>query len=91
MAPGTTRYTTVRRLDQLAEVSLPCLRHVTAGVRKILRLSQAADDALDDLLRIDRRREADILSDRAELIDSLLRPAERQAYEARGRRSTRRS
>ena len=53
------------------------------GLGELARLTEAAGYPVDEVLRIDRRREADVLGDRRELGDRMLRPAERAHYEAR--------
>ena len=73
----------VRWLHELASVPGADLGHMATGLRKLLRLAKPADDALDDLIGIHGRGETDVLSDRAELIRGLLRPAELEGHDAR--------
>ena len=72
----------IRRLDQLAQSSVGRFGHLSAGLRKLLRLAKADDDTLDDLFCVDGRCEADVLGNSAELIDGVLRPAELEAHDA---------
>ena len=65
----------VRRLDQLADLHASEFRDDAARLRKLARLIKPARDAVDELLGVDRRGEADVLSDGGELGDGVLRPA----------------
>lgn len=73
----------VRSFNDLPDVQLTRLGHAASRLGKVLRLPKAKDDAVDDLLGVHGRRETDVLRDAAELLGRLLRPAERQAHEAR--------
>ena len=57
----------VRRLDQLADLHASEFRDDAARLRKLARLIKPARDAVDELLGVDRRGEADVLSDGGEL------------------------
>ena len=73
----------VRPLDQLADLRTSEFRDDAAGLGEIARLVQAARTAVDEVLGVDWRGEADVLGDGRELADGMLRPAERARYEAR--------
>ena len=74
---------TIRCLDQLAQVLLAQLRHEATRKGEVLGLAEASHEAFNNLLRVDRGREPDVLGDSAELVDGLLRPTELQPHEAR--------
>lgn len=73
----------IRGFDQLADIKRSCLGNASSGFRKRLGLPKAKHDSLDGLLRVDGRDETNVLRDGAELIDCVLRPAERETHEAR--------
>jgi hypothetical protein len=67
----------VRPLDQLADLVATELGYDATRHRELARLIQAMREAVDQILGIDRGGKADILGDRRELGDGVLRPAER--------------
>ena len=62
--------------DELSDIRAPELRHGAPGLRMLERLAQAAHDPIDDLLRVDRRGEPNVLGNSAELAGRVIRPAE---------------
>ena len=73
----------VRSFDDLAHVEIARLRHVATRLGKVLRLAKPNNDSFDDLFGVHGRGEAEVFRDAPQLLGGLLRPAERQAHEAR--------
>ena len=73
----------VRRLDQFANVGAFKFRDHAPRFWKPANLIKSVLDSLHRLLGIHRRRYADELRDRREVLDCLLRPAEPELHDAR--------
>ena len=67
----------VRRLDQLADLRACEFWDDATRLRELARLMQSAGYTVDELLGVDGRGEADMVGDRLQLSDGMLRPAER--------------
>ena len=74
---------TIWGFDQLTNLKRRRFRYATARFRKHQRMMKAEYNPIDRLLGVDRRREADVHGNRAELIDRVLRPAEHSTHDAR--------
>ena len=73
----------VRNLDKLTDLGTLELWDHATRLRKPLRLSQSMHNSINNLFRIDRRARGDMLRDRTELGNGLLRPAEPPGHDAR--------
>src|SRR5688500_6452171 len=73
----------IRPFDQLTNVLAPNFGDDPARFGELARLLEPVRDALNELLGIDGRGQADVLGNGRQLGDGVLRPAERPHYEAR--------
>ena len=74
---------TIRELDELPDFERGRFRDTSPGVGKGLGLLKASSDPIDGLLGVYRRDETNVLGNRGELIDGVLRPAEPESHDAR--------